>query len=150
RASRLLRLTKGGSVSIAGSEPIPVGAFADTGAPNLADVLVDGAVGHRLGLDSPDRLVVATPPGAQTVGIARLLRRKLPERRIRKMAPQEPRVAGAPAVPALTGYAQGGLIGTMHFIIHNNGTITPDPAWVQANIVTQSVPILGQTTCNRV
>lgn len=38
----------------------------------------------------------------------------------------------------------------MNFRILKNGFIDPDPAWVAANIVQGTVPILGEVTCHRI
>ena len=40
-------------------------------------------------------------------------------------------------------------VGTFHYTVLGGGRIAPDPAWVASHITTQSVPILGNVTCNR-
>jgi len=40
-------------------------------------------------------------------------------------------------------------VGTFRYSVLGGGRIAPDPAWVAAHITTQSVPILGNVTCNK-
>ncbi len=40
-------------------------------------------------------------------------------------------------------------VGTFNYTVLGGGRIAPDPAWVSAHIATESVPILGSVTCNR-
>ncbi len=43
----------------------------------------------------------------------------------------------------------GSAVGIFNYAVIGGGRIAPDPAWVSAHIVTQTVPILGAVTCNR-
>ncbi|GAA4120791.1 hypothetical protein GCM10022215_24840 [Nocardioides fonticola] len=49
----------------------------------------------------------------------------------------------------LTGTDLGARIGGFSYRWYPDGSITPDPAWVRANIVTEQVPIIGSMTCHR-
>jgi len=40
-------------------------------------------------------------------------------------------------------------VGTFRYTVLGGGRIAPDPAWVATHITTQSVPILGNVTCNK-
>ena len=40
-------------------------------------------------------------------------------------------------------------VGTFNYTVLGGGRIAPDPAWVSSHIATESVPILGSVTCNR-
>lgn len=51
------------------------------------------------------------------------------------------------AIP--TGGTLGSLVGTYRYEVAGGGRITPDPAWVAANIRTEAVPILGSVTCHK-
>lgn len=51
------------------------------------------------------------------------------------------------AIP--TGGTLGSLVGTYRYQVAGGGRITPDPAWVAANIRTEAVPILGSVTCHK-
>jgi hypothetical protein len=49
----------------------------------------------------------------------------------------------------LTGGSIADVVGTFSYGVLGGGRIAPDPAWVRANITTETVPILGNVTCNR-
>ena len=40
-------------------------------------------------------------------------------------------------------------VGTYQYTVLGGGRIAPDPTWVATHITTETVPILGQVTCNR-
>ena len=49
----------------------------------------------------------------------------------------------------LTGGSIADVVGTFNYGVLGGGRIAPDPAWVQAHIRTETVPILGSVTCHR-
>ena len=49
----------------------------------------------------------------------------------------------------LTGGSIADVVGTFNYTVLGGGRIAPDPSWVQANIATEAVPILGSVTCHR-
>ncbi|MGH3345850.1 MAG: M15 family metallopeptidase [Nocardioides sp.] len=57
---------------------------------------------------------------------------------------------GATQTAFLTGGSIASVVGTFNYtVLGAGGRIAPDPAWVSANIVSGSVPILGSVTCHR-
>lgn len=50
----------------------------------------------------------------------------------------------------LTGGSVASAVGTFNYRVLEGGRLAPDQAWVDANIRTQQVPILGSVTCHRV
>jgi hypothetical protein len=48
----------------------------------------------------------------------------------------------------LTGGSIASVVGTFNYTVLGGGRIAPDPAWVSANITSDSVPILGTVTCH--
>ena len=50
----------------------------------------------------------------------------------------------------LTGTRRSEAVGSFGYTAHPSGRVTPDPAWVAANIRTETVPLLGDVTCHRV
>jgi len=57
---------------------------------------------------------------------------------------------GAVQTAFLTGGSIASVVGTFNYtVLGTGGRIAPDPAWVSANIATESVPILGTVTCHR-
>lgn len=128
---------------------LKIGAFADNGVPNLADVMVSSAVGRGLGLRRPGVLVIGAKPSADIDALGRALKERLPDAKLRRL--QTPGAGGTPSgASEPVGTATGASIGTMTFRILANGFIDPDPAWVTANIATGSVPILGTVRCHHI
>ncbi|MGH2748253.1 MAG: M15 family metallopeptidase [Actinomycetota bacterium] len=148
-AARKLGLREAGAVDLDGAGTVIVGAFADNGVPNVADLLVGPAVGQRLGVGGPSLLAVGSKTGATIEVLGRSLRRRLPNARLTRMTPSDPARLEPPAAPQPIGTAGGGLIGTLHFKVLKGGFVEPDSAWVAANIATSTVPILGSVRCHR-
>ncbi|MDP9069572.1 MAG: M15 family metallopeptidase [Actinomycetota bacterium] len=150
-AARKLGIEGAGQLEISGSPPLPIGAFAANGAPDLGDVLVADHVGRELGLGDADVLIVGAEPGSDLERLGSRLRDELRGHH----ATVEPILDTSPAPvdpagqPQPVGHAEGGAVGSMSFRILKGGFIEPDPAWVAANIATGQVAILGTVTCHR-
>lgn len=141
RTADRLHLTLGGRVRFAGRDA-RVGAFATT-LPGI-DVVVDKAQAARLGLRQDTGMVASvgrSDPGAVGQRVTAL---------VGKRADVDLLTAPA-ALPRsfVTGSAASKAFGTFSYRYSPDGTITPDAAWVHANIRTESVPILGRVTCHR-
>lgn len=147
-AAKTLGVT-GSEELLVGRSPIRVGAFADNGIPNIADVLISPQIARRVGLGGPKILVVGAKSGVTIESLGRDLKARLPGAQLRRIRPETETGGGAPA-PQPVGTVSGTTIGTMSFRILKNGFIDPDPVWVAANIVTGSVPILGSVRCHRI
>ena len=132
-----------------GNSAIQVGAFADNGVPNIADVLVSPQVARQVDLGAPRVLVVGAKTGVTIESLGRDLKKRLPNARFRRIRSESLQPASQPA-PQAVGTATGATIGTMSFRILKNGFIDPDPAWVASNIATGTVPILGTVRCHRI
>jgi hypothetical protein len=146
-AADALGLDDSGTIRLPGYGDVPVGAFADNGSPNAADVLVDLSIGEEMGLANPTVLVVGAGSGANVEKLGDELKERLPGARLERLT-AEPPVLARPA-PMPVGRAEGAVIGTMNFRILRNGFIDPDPAWVAANIASGTVPVLGTVECHR-
>ena len=57
---------------------------------------------------------------------------------------------GATQTAVLTGGSVAQAVGTFRYTVLDGGRIEPERAWVEANIRTEEVPILGRVTCHRV
>lgn len=120
-----------------------VGGLAANGVPNIASALISQAQADSLGLPGPTMLLVAIADGVPIATISAQIAKALP--------------AQATVTPIVTlvnealisGAAAEKLLGNFTYKANPNGSITEDPAWVQANIVTRTVPILGSVTCNK-
>lgn len=53
-------------------------------------------------------------------------------------------------LPQVTGGSVAAAVGTFSYRWFRDGSVQPDPAWVAANIRTETVPILGSVTGHRV
>ncbi len=141
------RLSVEGGVTLkVGEETVAVGAFADNGVPNFADVLIPEEVGARIGVRPASILVVGANPKTRLRSLKPRLSSVAPKARISALSESAP----APTPPQPIGVAEGGLIGVMTFRILKNGFIEPDPDWVAGNIVQADVPILGSVICHRI
>ncbi|MFN2389581.1 MAG: M15 family metallopeptidase [Actinomycetota bacterium] len=130
-----------------GAMELGIGALAETGAP-APDVLVNEHTGVQLDLPDPALLLVAARPKADLEPIRRSLRKLFPGARVRALSvPDEPGAGEAPPPPPAAG---GTAVGAMSFRILEDGFIEPDPGWVEANIASGTVPILGGVTCHRI
>jgi hypothetical protein len=150
-AAKKLGLDGPGEIAIKGTPGFAVGAFADNGVPNLADVIVVAGAERKLKLGAPNRLVIGAKAGVTVEALGKDLRKQLPGVKLQRLIPQEqaPAQPSAPAAPMPVGQVSGGVVGAMSFEILPDGFIRPDPAWVSANIVSAGVPILGTVTCHR-
>jgi hypothetical protein len=146
KAARKLGLTDKNKITIDGDR-IDIGAFAESGSPAVADVLIDRRLAEELGLIGTEALMIGTNSIEDRDAVAHRLERAMGGR-LKRLVPQVPEVFGS-AEPQPRGTAQGGLIGRMNYKILDNGFIEPDPNWVAANIVNAEVPILGSVTCHR-
>ncbi|MDQ3878599.1 MAG: M15 family metallopeptidase, partial [Actinomycetota bacterium] len=148
-AAHLLKISDSEPIRFGKMDPVAVGAFADTGVPNVADVLISRQTAASGSFQGRTRILeIGARPGAPVDRIGRALRRLIPGVELHRLVAKPPAIL-QPSDPQPVGVAQGSIIGTMHYLIQKNGFIKPDPAWVNAYIVEASVPILGTVTCNR-
>ena len=96
------------------------------------------------GSDAPDREVDVGPQfrvsdDIDIEEIERLVRA------VERIAKQQ-----ATGQPVLTGGSVAAAVGTFSYRWFADGSVRPNPAWVAANIRTESVPLLGNVTCHRV
>jgi hypothetical protein len=96
------------------------------------------------GSDAPDRKVDVGPQYTVSQG--------LDVKEIERLVKAVERIAKAQAsgAPLVEGGSLAAAVGTFSYRWFDDGTVRPDPAWVAANIRTESVPILGAVTGHRV
>jgi D-alanyl-D-alanine carboxypeptidase len=136
------------TIGLGAAGDVKVGAYADNGVPNYADILVNEKVGEELGLVDARLVVVGSKPGARRETIRRQAVAKLEGEQLVNLLPETPSflTAGSPEMVGV----ETGLIPTMPFELAAGGFIEPDEAWVDQNISTAVVPILGEVTCHRI
>lgn len=146
-AADRLEVPLGETVALAGAR-VRVGAFATT-VPGV-DVVVDRTTGDRLGVPSDNGVVVATASGPETATVSEVasrLRRILGEHHRVERLGTEP--AGASRLAFLTGGEAARAFGTFRYRWRADGSLWIDPAFVDANIRTERVPVLGEVRCHR-
>ena len=149
-AAEKLGLDEGGTLNV-GKRDVPVGAFADVGVPNFADVLLPDHLAEVFGLRGPDVLIVGASSGVTIETLGKRLRAAAGRgaARIVRLLPDDPAPIEPADQPEAVGSAGGGVIPPMTFRILRNGFIEPNGAWVSTNIVSGSVPIIGTVSCHR-
>lgn len=145
-AADKLGLDGGGEIGLPGYDAT-VGAFADNGSPNFADVLVDAATGAKIGMGRSKLVMIGVDHTAALPQVSRRIRSSLKGARLQPLTARRKTRGRAPRA---TGNASGSLIGVMNFTVARGGFISPDPAWVRANIADFTVPIVGMVRCHRV
>jgi len=142
-----LKLPLGGTVNVVeptgAVTPLRVGAFADTGLAGV-EVIVSNDLADRLALPAPNAVIIA----AANVDLTALAKAA------KKTAPvaAEVDLLNHPIVSGrafMNGGEAAKAFGVLPYKAYPDGTIVPDPAWVSANIVRATVPILGKVTCHR-
>jgi hypothetical protein len=150
-SAELRRLDVGGTIAI-GSERVEIGAVVPDDAVGWSELLVSRETGERLGIER-ERYLLGLPrsgslsEAAFTKRIAALLPA---DTRIRVDAPGATpyvRVASGVRPPAFMKQVFGEFAATPR--ADDPVYLTIDPAWVEANIVTRNVPLLGDVTCHR-
>jgi hypothetical protein len=142
-------LAAGGTVTFGGVRLEP-GAVLDDELIGGHELVVADGVGRRLGVVRPRYILVAPAEGAPSDRIEAGLRRLVPPGiRVRVRAPGETPVFrhGDAVLPQV---AIKGVFGEFAAIPRSDGTLAVSPGWVEANIRTARVPILGKVRCHRV
>jgi hypothetical protein len=125
-----------------------VGAFASL--PPLLDVAVNTRWGRALGMPDSNAVLLATAPDADAAEVLEAVERVAGKRAAVRRLTESQTVGGGPQTGYLTGGAVAAAVGSFTYVPRPDGTVAVDPGWVQANIRTEEVPILGAVTCHRV
>jgi hypothetical protein len=121
-----------------------VGAFASTGIPGT-DLIVDDETGRALGLPAATGVLLIAGPDEDPVALAGKVRAITGKGgTVDLLTPP-----AANPVAFLTGSRAAKAFGAFSYRYFPDGTIQPDARWVDENIVTATVPILGRVTCHR-
>ena len=132
-----------GAVSQAPASPATT-APAGTGGTRPKRLEGGGYATAVPGTDEPGRRAESGPQytlseGVDVEEIERLVRAV--ERIAKQQAVQQPAQVDGTVASA---------VGTFSYRWFDDGTVRPEPAWVAANIRTETVPVLGSVTCHRV
>jgi D-alanyl-D-alanine carboxypeptidase len=149
RSAELRHLGPGGTLRFR-TGTVRVGAVVPDEAVGWAEVLLNREVGHRLGI-THERYLLAQP--------SRDLRRPAWKRMVAPFAGNDPlrvdvpggtpfvRVASGVNPPILVKEVFGEFAATP--TSDDPAYLTIQPSWVERNIVTTEVPLLGTVTCHR-
>lgn len=122
---------------------VHVAAYATL--PAGIHAVVNPAQGDALGFPRGNALLLALADDAPASTVRRV-RRIVDDATLLDLA--APAVT-SPQTAYLTGGAVADVVGSFTFVPHSDGTVAVDPEWVERNIVTSDVPILGTVTCHR-
>jgi hypothetical protein len=148
-AAEDLGIDDGGTIEMDGGRSMEVGAFADNQTPNIADVVVDGDGGQVEGAGD-QVLTVGVQPGTSLDALGTALSGELPDSKFVPLIPPDLMSNPDPLTGAMDDASSGGgIIGTMNYKILENGFIKPEQAWVDSNISSATVSIIGEVTCHR-
>ena len=146
-AARELGVEDGTTLRFPEMGRVTVGAVADNGAPNLVDALVDRGI-MRESEPEATLLIVGARDGEARSTLERELETALPEMPMRPMLATFSGALSTPA-PEATGEANAGPIEAMAYRAVDDGFVKPNGAWVERNLVTEVLPIVGEATCHR-
>ncbi len=145
-----LPLDRDGFLALDVAEDAPrihVGAYAPQ-VPTI-ELVVNEKWGETLGIDQRNALVISTQPTSPQ-SMRGPIRRLVGDAGSVQMMDIASRLGldpeAAHSVELVGTYADA--VGTFRYTIVG-GRVVPDPAWVSEHIVTATVPILGQVTCNK-
>ena len=125
---------------------VHIGAYAPMAEPVSA--VITRPLGKRLGMPADNAMLVSTgrfTPSVLTDKMQKILGKTAS---LRVLALELDVDVTRTAV--LTGTSAAEAVGSFRYKPLPSGRVTPDPAWVAANIRTEEVPLLGQVTCHRV
>jgi hypothetical protein len=147
-SAQLRHLTVGGSLTF-DQTTVHVGAIVPDPVAGWSEMLVSRTVGHTLGIVD-DRYLLSMPDGAMTERrFASTLATLIPEVPVRTVAPD-----GSPFMRIASGVnppvVMKGVFGEFAAYPRTDDPayLTMSPSWYDAHIVTRSVPLLGEVTCN--
>ena len=147
-SAQLRHLTVGGSLTF-DRTTVSVGAIVPDPVAGWSEMLVSRTVGRALGIVD-DRYLLSMPDGAMTERrFAAILATLIPEVPVRTVAPD-----GSPFMRIASGVnppvVMKGVFGEFAAYPRTDDPayLTMSTSWHDAHIVTRSVPLLGEVTCN--
>ncbi|WP_395690421.1 M15 family metallopeptidase [Nocardioides sp.] len=135
--------------STEGASRVHVGAYAKQSW--LVDAVVNRTWIDTLDMTPGNALLIrtgGTSPERLRAPIQRLLRGTEASVQMTDVVAREGLDPGAVQTAVVVGTVAD-AVGTFRYTVLSGGHIAPDPAWVDAHIATETVPILGDVTCNK-
>lgn len=147
---RDLRQPLGGTIALRTANEqheLRIGAYATT-IPRI-DAVVNERRAELLGMKRHNAIVVSTSQSTVD-SVDKELEQLLGKRGDVQRLTEKPRKTGERHAAYLTGGAVAAAVGSFRYKYFADGSVEPEPSWVQANIRTETVPLLGRVTCHRV
>ncbi|HEX6844308.1 MAG TPA: M15 family metallopeptidase [Actinomycetota bacterium] len=149
-SARLRRLGPGGTITIDGTA-VEVGAVAPDGVVGWSELLVNRRLGASLGIAHDRYLLALGTEDLAMEGFADAVRTLLPAgtplRTVKPGGTRFVRVASGVNPPVVMKQVFGEFSASPRS--DDPAFLTMSPAWYDAHIRTETVPILGEVTCNR-
>ncbi|MGI9156648.1 MAG: M15 family metallopeptidase [Marmoricola sp.] len=135
-----------------GSPKVHIGAYAGLvkrfGGSSVIDAVVNEKWAPRLGMKQGNAMLVST--GAASPQRIQQKLRKITGKNTSVQIVAVNVDIHTTQTAVLTGGSVSDALGTLNYTANRNGTVNPDPAWVSSFIRSESVPIIGRVTCNKV
>ncbi|PVG82267.1 hypothetical protein DDE18_12275 [Nocardioides gansuensis] len=125
---------------------VHIGAFAPQ-VPRI-DAVINEKWGQDLGMPQGNALLISTDfisPQSVTRPIQKIVGNAAS---VQILGPDLD--VGAVQTAVLTGGSVADAVGTFRYTVLGGGRIAPESSWVEANIRTEQVPIIGSMTCHKV
>jgi hypothetical protein len=119
-----------------------VGGLAANGVPNIAGGLISSVQARTLGLPEPTMLLIGITNGISLDAVSAQVTKLLPQVQVHPLV-------NLVEHALISGPAAARLLGSFTYKANPDGSVTENAAWVRDNIVSRTVPILGQVTCNK-
>ena len=127
---------------------VHVGAYVQQ--QPLIDVVVNETWADTLGMTKDNALLVRTGAKAPAT-VAKEVRKLFGAAASVTLVDKATRIGlqpGAKLIAVVTGTVAD-AVGVFRYTVLGGGRIAPDPAWVREHITTETLPILGSVTCNK-
>ena len=134
------------------AETIHIGAYAQILDPTLAkriDAVVNYKWAEKLDMRQEQRDAGRDGIEARPQSIRKQLQKYVGNKAsVQILGPTS--TSTRPRPPSSPAAAWPAAVGSFSYKANPDGTVTPDPAWVSANIRTEEMPIIGRVTGHRV
>lgn len=129
-----------------GARRAHVGAYATLVERSRISAVVNENWANLLGMPLGNALLVSTGSSAPDA-VVKALKRRVGERgSVQRLALG---LGGVKQTAVITGGSVASAVGSFTYTANADGTVNPDSGWVANYIRTESVPILGNVTCNK-